>query len=278
MVIISVDDVICKRCLAMFNHMDKLESELERTKTNILSLLNSKYGISDTVSNVVNSVGDVKPPPAKVQRLSTGTVQYANRKTSNGGDTDDELISRKLMVSGGMSAGQSMQSATPTRILTVAGTTEPAIIDGQAFEQNNYGQPQQTVHIARQTNAIVQQQHQLQQQQQKKPIKIYKCMACDFKTTDLKQFQPHYETCRQQNGYRCKVCKKIFASMMALKTHSAEKHASDHTCTVCSIGFTNEAAFKKHMETSHPDAKIETGNAIIGSKYHSFPIHFQSII
>lgn len=74
------------------------------------------------------------------------------------------------------------------------------------------------------------------------PIKMYKCMSCDFKTQDLTQFQPHYEQCKantsqQQiatptatattttsSAYRCKLCKKIFASVALLKQHNALEH------------------------------------------------------
>lgn len=77
-------------------------------------------------------------------------------------------------------------------------------------------------------------------------------MSCDFKTTDIKLFQPHYDTCRQQNGYRCKLCKKLFSNVGALKAHNAEKHASEFTCNICNINYVNEATYKKHMETNHP--------------------------
>lgn len=92
-------------------------------------------------------------------------------------------------------------------------------------------------------------------------------MSCDFKTTDIKLFQPHYETCRQQNGYRCKICKKMFSSVSALKAHNVEKHASEFTCSICSINYMNESTYKKHMETNHPDIKmIESSTAVAGGE------------
>lgn len=259
MVIISVDDVICKRCLTMFNHMDRLENDLDRVKTNILNLINSKYGIADGGNSM-----DIKPPPAKVQRLSGGTVQsYVNRKTSNGGDTDDEIVGTRKITA--IPTLQPIQSSTQARILAVGGVNEP-VLDGGMFDQlerqqNSFGQQQQQIQITRQPTTVT----KTTATPQKKPIKIYKCMSCHFKTTDLKQFQPHYETCRQQNGYRCKVCKEIFNNMNQLKAHNAEKHAGEYSCSICSISFTNEATSKKHMETNHPDVKtIETTRAGAG--------------
>lgn len=121
---------------------------------------------------------------------------------------------------------------------------------------------------------LQQQQHQQQSQQQqqpastqRKPIKIYKCMSCDFKTTDIKLFQPHYDTCKQQNGYRCKICKKIFNNVAGLKAHNVEQHASEFTCSICNINYMNDNTFKKHMETNHPDIKtIESSKAVATGK------------
>lgn len=98
MVIVSVDDVICKRCLSMFNEMDRLETDLDHVKTNILTLINKKYGINDNgnaSSSSNTSVSDLKPPPVKVQRLNTSAGSMnssftSNRKTSNGGSADDD--------------------------------------------------------------------------------------------------------------------------------------------------------------------------------------------
>lgn len=127
-------------------------------------------------------------------------------------------------------------------------------------QPNNFGQTQ----MVRQVNTAIQ-QAQPTHVQQKKPIKIYKCMSCEFKTTDIKLFQPHYETCRQQNGYRCKICKKLFQNIAALKAHSAEKHASEFTCVACNMNCVNEATFKKHLETHHPEVKsIEPATIVTG--------------
>lgn len=255
MVIVSVDDVICKRCLTMFNHLDRLETDMERVKTNIMTLINNKYGINDSASSagstvtttVISNQVDVKPPPAKMQRLSTGVNATYNisRKTSNGGTLVSETdVNIPLLQP--IQATQVAQLPAQARILTIGGGQDP--IDTQLsgmFE----------------TNTVVRQQPQTIGQvvptpsPQKKQIKIYKCMSCDFKTTDLKQFQPHYDTCRQKNGYRCKLCKKVFPNVNALKAHNAAKHTNEFSCSICSVNYINDATLKKHMETSHPDIK-----------------------
>lgn len=282
MVIISVDDIVCKRCMSMFNHMDRLEHDLERVKTNILNLINKKYGITDTggvtSDSSVNTPSANQPPaikssgallqqpPTKVQRLNTsGTaVTYGNRKTSssNGGDDDEVTVTRKLTTissvqnianqhhrGGGGAVVESQDSQITTNIFD-----SPPTEKQQPIVSNN------TMQIRQQTTITPIQQQQQVLKKTPQPTKIYKCMSCDFKTMDLKQFQPHYETCKQQNaGYRCKICKKLFTNMNALKAHTAEKHSSEYICSICSINYLNESTFKKHMETNHPDVKtIET--------------------
>lgn len=264
MVIVSVDDVICKRCLTMFNHMDRLENDLERVKANILALINNKYGINDNGGSS-SSLIDAKPPPAKVQRLNTsvssgGDAIYLNRKTNNISEIDDKSNIPLL------------QPIQVTQLPTAHARINNDAVEHQlsTFNESNdrqQQQPQQLQLVRQQVNATTITQYQAQSAQPKKPIKIYKCMSCDFKTTDLKQFQPHYDTCRQQNGYRCKVCKKSFTNVNALKAHNAEKHASEFTCSICSINYLNENAFKKHMETNHPDIKtIETSSSVVSGK------------
>lgn len=129
MVIVSVDDVICKRCLNMFNQMDRLETDLDRVKTSILTLINKKYGINDNGNAAGNaSVADVKPPPVKVQRLNTSAgsmnSSFSNRKTSNGGGAED--------VDGGKLTAVSMVQTIPSQqINQFAGQTRlVAVSDG----------------------------------------------------------------------------------------------------------------------------------------------------
>lgn len=278
MVIVSNDDVICRRCVTMFNQMDRLEQDLDRVKSSILNLINKKYGINDNGNAGGSTNADIKPPPTKVQRLNTSSssinTNFANRKASNGGDAEDEATTRKITSSvpllQPLQAQATNQFGGHSRVLAVSGSVDA--IDGQitglleTAQLNNFGQ----IHLLRQqVNASNISQVQQPAVQQKKPIKIYKCMSCEFKTTDIKLFQPHYDACRQQNGYRCKLCKKVFANVSALKTHNAEKHASEFTCNICSINYVNENTYKKHMESNHPDIKTvdSSTNATTGKLY-----------
>lgn len=282
MVVVCVDDVVCKRCVSMFNHMDRLENDLERVKTNIMGLINKKYGITDGDAKTQSATTTGNHPPlAKMQRLTTTatTTMISNRKpiNSNGGEdiggSDEVTVTRKIA----MPTLQAIQPTTTTRTISSSNSVMNAAdpIESQLttiFDtmptQDNASTPIQVTKVQQvRVNAANSQSTTITPMAQpaataavrKTPIKIYKCMSCEFKTTDLKYFQPHYETCKQQNGNRCKVCKKIFSTPQALRTHTQEKHSTDFTCSICSINYLTEPAFKKHMETNHPDVKtIET--------------------
>jgi hypothetical protein len=50
MVIVSIEDMLCKRCAALLNHLDKLESDLDIVKRALTGYLKMKYGLlEDTV-------------------------------------------------------------------------------------------------------------------------------------------------------------------------------------------------------------------------------------
>lgn len=155
MVIVSMDDVICKRCLTMFNQMDRLETDLDRVKSNILTLINKKYGINDNgnAGSSSTNVVDIKPPPAKLQRLNTSagttiSTNFTNRKTSNGGEVDDDT--RKITTVPLLQPIQTTQTvnqfAGGQRVVNVSGSGDS--IDGQittiyeTSPQNNFGQTQ----------------------------------------------------------------------------------------------------------------------------------------
>jgi hypothetical protein len=132
-VIVSEDDVICRRCLTLFNTMDKYEFDLENVRTRLKGFINKKYSIED------------EEPPAKIQRLNEPQP----------------------------SRWQSSSAANTTTTTTVTAHKEAA--------------ETQLKHLS--SNSPV---------KRGGPVKLYKCIACDFKTTDLNAFQPHSSVCKGQ--------------------------------------------------------------------------------
>lgn len=265
MVIVCVEDIICKKCLTIFNQMDRLESDLERVKNTILNFINKKYGITSDSDDLIKTNNVSAAPPAKMQKLNTGNT-YINRKMVSEDDENPRKIqvTRQVINRGGVGGGDAVENQMNSMFESPE-------------RRNNTTTTTNAVHIVQQT----------QPSNKRGPIKIYKCMSCDFKTTDLKQFQPHYEQCKQlQNiqqpqqqqqvqvaqattqihtGFRCKLCKKLFATSVALRHHTAEKHPAEYTCNICNVNFVNEPNYKKHMETAHPDIKTIENRTIVTS-------------
>lgn len=134
-VIVSEDDVICRRCLTLFNTMDKYEFDLENVRTRLKGFVNKKYSIED------------EEPPAKIQRLNESqTNRWQN-----------------------------------TSATTVANNATASVTAHKEAAEN------QLKHLS--TSPV----------KRGGPVKLYKCIACDFKTTDLNAFQPHSSVCKGQN-------------------------------------------------------------------------------
>ncbi|XP_059615000.1 zinc finger protein 407 [Phlebotomus argentipes] len=220
LVIVRADDVVCKRCVSLFGRMDSLETELERIRSNVLTFICKKYGITEDEIRPggVNS----GPPPAKVQKIAGGT-KVVTRILATADHDDGEEV-RKL-------ARTEAAEYENTEVRTMPALVRASTNSSAVRKVVSSGQPAQ-----------------------REPIKIYRCATCDHTTPDLKQFQAHYETCR--STWPCKVCRKIFTTSSALKQHTAEKHPSDYTCHFCNLNFLNDTAYKKHLEVSHPDVKL----------------------
>ncbi|EDW79413.2 uncharacterized protein Dwil_GK20464 [Drosophila willistoni] len=208
LVIVCGEDYVCSRCTNLVNYYDRLENDVERVKTNLISLLNKKYAINE-------DVGLEAGPPMKMQKLTAGA---GNRsiEDSPGGDL---LRTRKVAQT---TSGQLKTSSQPAT--TQAGS----------------------------------------QQVQRKATKIYKCTSCDYKTSDMRLFNTHYESCKQQT-FQCKTCRRIFPHFGAMKQHMVRDHntAMDNTCAMCHINFVNDTSLRKHMETNHATNVLVTSTTTI---------------
>ncbi|XP_039966153.1 uncharacterized protein LOC120778438 isoform X1 [Bactrocera tryoni] len=227
MVIVSVDDVVCARCTNLLNYLDRLENDVERVRTNLMNLLHKKYGLND------DSGGGGTSPPIKMQKLNSGGVTRTVEDTSN-----DLGRVRKVLH-------------TATGDSNVGKQSPPVVSAVQQMKISTQGSAQNTSVGGTQTF-------------QRKTTRIYKCLSCDYKTSDMRLFNTHYETCKSQN-FQCKNCKKIFPNFGTMKQHMVREHNTtmDNTCAVCHINFVNEPALRKHMEANHSTNVVVTSTTTI---------------
>lgn len=126
LVIVRADDLVCKRCVALFNQYDQMETQMESIKSQLMGFITKKYSI-DGLEDAVTG----RAPAPKLQKLNSGQAAESSPAPQS------NSVVRKVVA-------QTMPASPGSR---------------------------------------------------KPPVKIYKCMSCDFTTVDLKHFTPHYTVC-----------------------------------------------------------------------------------
>jgi len=120
LVIVCKEDFVCSRCTNLVNYYDRLENDVERVKSNLLNLLNKKYGINEDSGG---SHADAASPPLKMQKLAGNA---ANRSLE---ESAGDVRQRKLVQQGTpgklLDYQQQYQShANPIPPLSSVATTE----------------------------------------------------------------------------------------------------------------------------------------------------------
>lgn len=103
MVIVSVDDLICQRCVNLVNNYDRFETEAEKYKSNLLTSLNKKYDLALENFNLSTSGVDATPsPPVKMQKLTptNANIRRITMNDSTGSLSGDEspVVTRKIAI------------------------------------------------------------------------------------------------------------------------------------------------------------------------------------
>lgn len=201
MVVVGVDDVICRRCYGLFNQMDRMESEVDRIRSSIKSFINKKYNISDD------------EPPVKMQKLNSGMASYSTNRSSIQNNSDEvsspataSTVTRKIVIT---PQQQNLSSDTSLNTSTSPGS-------------------------------VVRRQ----------PVKLYKCVSCDFKTTNLNAFQPHYDECKGSAN------NKIAAQQSTAASNTTSGGVANNAkCLKCNKTYLNATLLNKHIQEMHSEVK-----------------------
>ncbi|XP_050073593.1 zinc finger protein 236 [Anopheles maculipalpis] len=252
-VVLTVEDVICRRCIMLLNQVDKLDSELETLRGTLLSFIHKKNNIPDD-GDTSSGGGTLGSPPPKMPKLTP--------LSSAGGGGTVVTPAGNVTYSIKTIAGQQHQAVVDANTSGASAdlnTSASSDVEAQLtsmFEKNS-SSPGTTVkqHIVVTTNNGGTMAEGTPGSGgvgvNRKGTKLYKCIPCGFKTADLAQFQPHYATCQPRNnaaaaqnassvntgtgattttptttttGYRCKFCKLLFANIALLKQHNLQEH------------------------------------------------------
>lgn len=287
-VIVSEDDVICRRCLTLFNTMDKYESDMENVRNRLRGFINKKYGIDD------------EEPPVKIQRLNSGSPNY-NRFQNNTENTSP--IIRKIAVGRDTADSQLKSlSGSPNNLNAKRGpiklykciACDFKTTDLQAFQPHstvckgqtnkNQSSPGNTqTRIVRQTysGATGNTVRQIMKSPEKSPQRVggttivrnsvpqsqLQCRTCSFKTADKVLFHEHQRVHMKQTPFKCRMCLERFETREAAQIH-AKTHSNPTNgwkCGICSRQFAKREVFDAHMKT-HEKFRSVTKEEVVGKK------------
>jgi zinc finger protein 423 len=272
-VIVSEDDAICRRCLTLFNTMDKYEFDLENVRSRLRSFINKKY-----------SIDEQEEPPAKLQKLNSGSPRWnAPKETA---ETQLKTLSSPVNAAlkrapvklykciacdfkttdlnafqphSNVCKGQVNKSATPpqqNRVVrqtyqppqkppTVFNKTSPQKVGGTTIVRNTPPQPQ------------------------------LQCRTCSFKTADRVLFQEHQRNHMKLRPFKCRMCLERFETREAAQTHAkihSQPPGGGWKCGICSRHFQKRDMFDAHMKTHERFKSVVQPEVHIMKDKHQKPL------
>lgn len=291
-VIVSEEDVICRRCLTLFNTMDKYESDLENVRTRLRGFINKKYGI------------DEDEPPAKMQKLSSGSPSSSRWANTSDDSTSNHLTNIVKKVAAAETQLKNLSPSAPNNANVKRGPVKLykciacdfKTTDLNAFQphsnvckgQSSKNQLQPTVNqnrVVRQTygspNSVTQKQT-LKSTPDKSPQKVggttivrnaiqqtqLQCRTCSFKTADRGLFQEHQKTHVKLRPFKCRMCLERFETREAAQTH-AKIHSvipNNGKCRFCNRHFTNRELYDAHLKTHEKFKSVSQQEVIVLGK------------
>uniref|UniRef100_A0A1I8P8V4 C2H2-type domain-containing protein n=1 Tax=Stomoxys calcitrans TaxID=35570 RepID=A0A1I8P8V4_STOCA len=193
-----------------------------------------------------------------VERVKTNLMNLLHKKYGLNDDSGGGAGNTTATVAGG---GVSTVTSVTTNNISSQQTPPTKL---QKLNSGAAVSAVQQMKISTPSTTSIQHQSAGTQTLQRKTTKIYKCLSCEYKTSDMRLFNTHYETCKHQN-FQCKNCKKIFPNFGAMKQHMVREHNTpmDNTCAVCHINFVSEQALRKHMEINHSTSVVVTSTTTL---------------
>lgn len=268
MVIISVDDVICTRCMTLFNHMDRLESDLEKVKTNILNNIYTKYCIEDE--------GRLGQPAPKLQKLNSGgVVQIGGNRVVQKIKNDDDDQERKPGIQPRIVTSVSNQKqivATQLQQPQKKVTRKLYRCMLCEFQTPDLSKFQPHFAVCKQTNghdckickkvfnsATALRNHSIEKHGQEQSellssndeVTMHACHMCAFKTTSKQTMEDHLRVHKRVKPFKCRICAMRFETREEASTHARSEHPPPKNifkCAQCNATYSQREQLQKHFE------------------------------
>lgn len=288
-VIVSEEDVICRRCLTLFNTMDKYEFDIQNVKSRLRGFINKKYGIEEN-----------EEPPVKIQRLSDqspgvhSSNSYSRWQQNN--NADDSPVRKVTTAASKETAESQLKTLSNSAKRGPVKLYKCIACDFKTTDLNQF-QPHSTVCKGQQTKAsptispqnrvnrvTTQYQSSVQQKtiasaattptQQVGRTTIIRnnnsqpqlsCQQCDFKTADRSLFAEHQRNHMKLRPFKCRMCLERFATREAAQNH-AKIHSGGMKCGICNRQFVKRDAFEAHMKTHEKFKSVSQQEVIVMNK------------
>lgn len=266
-VIVSEDDVICRRCLTLFNTMDKYEFDLENVRTRLKSFINKKYSIEE------------EEPPAKIPRLEESRAYRYQVPATNKVSAEDQLkhLSSSPVKKGpvklykciacdfkttdlnafqphssvckGQNKTSQNASPAPNRAGTTANRisyTTPGVGGIQQRQTSSVSTPTNTQQVGRTT---IVRNNVSGNTATTTATSIISCAHCEFKTSDRNVFNDHQRNHMKLRPFKCRMCLERFATREAAQVHAKIHSNNGLKCGICNRQFQKRDLFDAHMKT-----------------------------
>lgn len=246
-VIVSDDDFVCRRCITLFNTMDKYEYDLENVKTRLRGYINKKY-----------SIDEQEEPPAKIQRIGEQTNRWQNSTgtgTSNVANKEAAENQLKHLQNSPVKRGANT-SGGPTKLYKCIAcdfkTTDlslfqphSAVCKGQMKTNSNspttnrVGVAHRMAYTSPNASGVQQRTGATQQVGRTTIVRnntstILSCTSCDFKTNDTLAYNEHQKTHNVKlRPFKCRMCLERFATREAAQTHAKIHSSNTLKCGIC---------------------------------------------
>ncbi|PSN54465.1 hypothetical protein C0J52_05544 [Blattella germanica] len=304
MVVVSIEDMLCKRCNALLNQLDQLEADLDVLKSVLTDYLKIKYGLLnemdelDTQNSIMENKDDSDGSEPELEPLSTvdngnKTIEILLDKDSNVTKdkinaepkdvTKSESNPSKLYKCTICSFKTSDSSTLQSHFLTCSELPYKCTICEKRFESHKY------------VRNHIMETH----------LSNWTCHFCNKTFAEEKEFTNHmkehlgnnstiskipmeespnasgddsYDLLQNMHGsFECNICdyqctnKKVFDDHV--RKHIALKLFQ---CKICKEKFPNEADLNKHIQDHKPELfKCEQCNAEFDKK-ESYTEHMQT--
>nr|CAD7447618.1 unnamed protein product [Timema bartmani] len=219
MVVVSLEDMLCKRCAVLLNHLDKLEADLTIVRNALLAYLTVKYRLNDSEEETEES-------------------QQNGCRRQN--DNDDNLYEEIDISEDAEDLDEHIEWLDDRVDEYQEVVVDQESLDGRAqdhLSEDSEGSKKMNVEIILDKSS---QQRAKCSEPNKRSGESHSLEAVDIENIG---------NCEEFASFKCSMCDRRFENHKCIRRHVMEVHLSKWTCHFCDVSFTEEADFTSHTKT-----------------------------